>query len=286
MKITGTTRVAAIFGDPVTHSMSPVIQNAAFAELGIDAVYVPFHVRPDDLGVAVASIRTLGLMGVNITIPHKEQVIPHLDRVDEAAKRIGAVNTIVNKDGVLTGYNTDGAGFMASIKAELGFDARGKNVVVLGAGGAARAVLYALMEAGAATVTVANRTAERAERLIDELGGFFPATNVAASGFAAGQLKGLAEGADLVVNTTSLGMEGQPPLGFPVDSLEPTAIVSDIVYKPIVTELVREARARGLAADSGLGMLVYQGVVGFELWTGKKAPADVMMRAARAALGV
>lgn len=284
MKIQGTTRVAAIFGHPITHTLSPLIQNAAFRASGLDIVYVPFHVAPEMLGAAVESVRALELLGVNVTIPHKERVIDHLDEVDPTARAIGAVNTVVNRDRVLTGYNTDGEGYLASLAEETGFDPAGKRVVVIGAGGAARAIFHTLLGRGAASVLLANRTVKRAADLAEDFRSAASGTDVAISSLDPGDLAERAKEADLVVNTTSLGMEGQPPLDFPVDELPDGAVVSDIVYKPLATGLLSAAKARGLAVHGGLGMLIHQGALGFSLWTGHDAPVEAMKRAAAEAL--
>lgn len=285
MITTGTTRVVGIFGDPIEHSLSPVIQNAAFAAAGLDYTYVPFHVIPKDLAAAVQSIRALDLAGVNITIPHKEAVLPLIDQVDDVAEEIGAVNTIINRKGRLVGYNTDGVGYLLSLRDELGFTPRGKNIVIIGAGGAARAIFYTTLLDAPASVVVANRTPERAKALIDEFSPRFPEVAVSSAGLGPG-LSGYAASADLVVNTTSLGMMGAGEVPLPFDALSRSAIVSDIVYKPLETPLITQAEELGLRTHKGLGMLIRQGAVGFELWTGRAAPVEIMRMAAMAALGL
>lgn len=286
MKIDGRTRLVAIFGDPIDHTLSPAIQNAAFELLGLNLVYVPFHVRPADLKAAVNSIRTLGFIGANITIPHKERVMRSLDDVHVHAKDVGAVNTVVNKKGRLIGYNTDGAGYLLSLREETGFSVRGKNVVILGAGGASRAIFHALLDARPASVVISNRTPKRAADLAREFGRKFKNTVIRTVPFKKGPLSEEAQSADLLVNTTSLGMTGQARLDFPVESLPKGAVVSDIVYRPLETGLLKKARSRGLKTHDGLSMLVRQGSIGFELWTGKKAPVELMRKAAKKALGL
>ncbi|MFQ5466374.1 MAG: shikimate dehydrogenase [Thermodesulfobacteriota bacterium] len=279
MKITGATKTSGIFGHPIGHTLSPVMQNAAFEAAGCDIVYLPFHVSPARLPGAVDAVRALEMVGVNVTIPHKERVMGYLDSVDPTARAIGAVNTVVNSDGRLTGYNTDGEGYMRSLTGETGFVPEGKSVILIGAGGAARAILHALLSGGAASVLIANRTVKRAEDLACDFGGVFEAREVGVSALDAAELARRVEGADLVVNTTSLGMEGSPVLDFPVEALPTGAVVSDIVYRPGDTELLKRASERGLAVHRGIGMLVCQGALGFELWTGLTAPVDVMTRA-------
>jgi shikimate dehydrogenase len=284
MKISGHTRTIAIFGDPIGHTLSPAIHNAAFESLGLDLVYQPFHVRPSDLKAAVASIRALGFIGANITIPHKEKVMRFLDSIDPRAKEIGAVNTIVNRDGKLTGYNTDGAGYLLSLREDTGFVASGKKVVILGAGGASRAIFYALLEARPGAVVITNRTLKRAKDLVREFSLRFPKARIRTVPFEPEALCAEARDADLVINTTSLGMTGQGKLDFPVECLPKRAVVSDIVYRPLATDFLKKAGSRGLKTHDGLSMLIRQGSIGFELWTRKKAPLEVMRKAAMKAL--
>ncbi|MBI5343951.1 MAG: shikimate dehydrogenase, partial [Deltaproteobacteria bacterium] len=283
MRITGQTKITGIFGDPVGHTLSPSMHNAAFEALGLDWVYVPFHVRAkpaSSLKEAVFAVRSLDMAGVNVTIPHKEKVIRYLDDVDEAARHIGAVNTIVNRDGRLVGHNTDGAGYLLSLREETGFIVKGKNIVVIGAGGAARAVLYSILAAGPSSVVIANRTIKRADTLAAEFRERFKAVDMKTVELRKGIVERRSSGADLLVNTTSLGMTGFDALDIGVDALSPEAVVSDAVYRPLETGLLRRAREQGLKIHCGLGMLVRQGALSFELWTGEKAPLDVMRKAA------
>ncbi len=286
MKIDGHTKVAAIFGDPIGHTLSPAMHNAAFKAIGLNAVYIPFHVKAGSKGAlkaAVESVRSLGMMGVNVTIPHKESVFKFLDEADEHAIDIGAVNTIVNRDGRLYGYNTDGAGYLLSLRKETGFRPGGKRVVIIGAGGAARSILYSILGLSPALVTLANRTVKRADSLAREFASKFPCPMNTFPLDRAAIEKALSS-ADLVVNTTSIGMMGKGELGLPLGALPSKAVVSDIVYRPLKTGLLREAEKRGLKIHGGLGMLVRQGAIGFELWTGRKAPVSVMEKAALKAL--
>lgn len=290
MKINGNTKIAGIFGDPVGHTLSPAMQNAAFAALGLNALYVPFHVSsaaPNGLRAAVEAIRALSLLGVNVTVPHKEKVLKYLDEVDPHALELGAVNTIVNRDGKLVGYNTDGAGYLLSLRDETGFRAARKRVVVIGAGGAARSIVYSMLAAKAVSVVIANRTVKRAEALARGFARKFGSAEITASPLDKAGRDSLSEHfmkADLVVNTTSTGMMGKGDLDLPLEALQAGAIVSDIVYRPLRTGLIKSAEKRGLETHTGLGMLVRQGAMGFELWTGKKAPIKVMEAAARKAL--
>lgn len=286
--ITSKTKLIAIFGDPIDHTLSPAIQNAALSELSLDCVYLPFHVTPGGLKGAVESIRALGMAGANITIPHKESVMEFLDEVTDQAKNIGAVNTIVNKDGKLTGHNTDGAGYLKSLTLETGLDVKDKNIVLLGAGGAARGILSTILNAGAARVTIANRTVERAERLA---GDFTSKTRVEIKTIPIEKpaLEPYIKEADLLINSTSLGMGAKVPfntLVLSLDKMKKSAIVSDIVYKPLDTALLKSAKREGLKVHKGLGMLIQQGAIGFELWTGQKPSINVMTKAALEALDI
>ena len=286
--ITSKTRLIAIFGDPIEQTLSPAIQNAALTDLGIDMVYVPFHVEPKGLEKAMEAVRALDMVGVNITIPHKETVIAMLDEVTEEAKAIGAVNTVVNKDGKLIGHNTDGAGYIRSLTLETGFEVKGKSVVLLGAGGAARGIVSAILGEGPAALTISNRTIEKAERLARD---FEKKTGIEikTSAMERDALLPYIEEADLLVNSTSLGMGAKVPfntLVLSLDKLKKEAIVSDIVYKPLDTALLKSARREGLKVHKGLGMLIQQGALGFELWTGEKPSINVMTKAALDALDI
>ena len=280
MQVKATTKIYGIFGHPVSHSLSPLMHNSAFAALGLDCVYTAFDVHPDDIGRAADAIRALGISGVNVTIPHKQAIIPHLDEVSPDAKHTGAVNTVKNEGGRLTGYNTDVGGFMRDAREELGISPEGTSVLLLGAGGAARAVISAFGMNGAKRIAIANRTPGKAEKLAEEFGRFFPDTTIypVDSGDAGAMTKELGL-TDLLVNSTSGGMEGASGLEINIGALRDGAAVYDLVYKPRETKLVKEAKALGHKAVGGLGMLLYQGALSFEIWTGENAPVDVMRKA-------
>ncbi|MEW6447061.1 MAG: shikimate dehydrogenase [Bacillota bacterium] len=281
LRINGETRVTGIFGDPVAHTLSPAMHNSAFAALGLNFVYLPFHVTKDGLGAAIAAVRALGIAGVNITVPHKEDVLPYLDEISEDARIIGAVNTIVNRGGRLTGYNTDGSGFLRAIREE-GFETRGADAVVLGAGGAARAVCVALGKAGVRRITIFNRTYRRASSLAEHVA---KATGAEAEAFSWEELEtsGAAaiRAAGIVAQTTSLGMHPQenekPPV--PGGIFHKGQLVVDLVYNPPQTGFLRAAAAGGAATQNGLAMLLHQGAAAFELWTGREAPVEIMRQA-------
>ncbi|HZP26358.1 MAG TPA: shikimate dehydrogenase [Dehalococcoidia bacterium] len=273
-----------VIGYPLGHTLSPVLQQAAFDALGIEARYEAWETPADRLSEVVATFRDEDCLGANVTVPHKQAVIPLLDELDPLAQRTGAVNTIVNRQGRLRGYNTDVAGFQRALAAA-GYEPGGRRAVVLGAGGAARAVVLALLEAGAGWIGVHNRTRQRAERLVAELRS--GVTGGALSVVSEGGLAEAAPEADLVVNSTSVGMQGSgsenaSPLS--PEQLPRRGLIVDIVYRPAETRLLREARSRGLQTLGGLPMLVYQGAAAFELWTERPAPVEVMMAAAQRAL--
>ena len=274
--ISGATKLCGIIGDPIEHTMSPVMHNAAFRKLGLDYLYVPFRVKRRELGQAVQGMRALNVRGLNVTIPHKIAVMAFLDEVDTGAKKIGAVNTIVNDDGVLTGYNTDGAGFLQAL-LEGGIEPKEKKVVILGAGGASRAISFSLADRGAHLV-ILNRRLELdwAEELASRISQTF-SKKVDALELNRKNLARVLDRADIMVNATSMGMTpniNETPVTS--DLLKPDLTVFDIVYNPIKTRLLREAEAAGARAISGLDMLVGQGALAFEKWTGLKAPIELM----------
>ncbi len=275
--IGGKTRVVGILGCPVSHTMSPVMQNAAFEASGIDMVYLPFNVFPSELASAIAGIRALGLKGVNVTIPHKQAVIPLLDEVSEVARLIGAVNTIVNVEGRLIGYNTDCTGFITSLREEGNEDPADKTVFMIGAGGAARAVATTMVLAGAKEIVVANRSFGRAEDLATSLNSIKPGIAKALPLGSKAVTEALGK-AQVVVQATSVGMapnhHADPPI--PVEAINPYSLVCDLVYTPAQTRLLQEALARGCRTIGGIGMLVYQGAEAFQLWTGTEAPVELM----------
>ncbi|BFT73447.1 shikimate dehydrogenase [Paenibacillus sp. P36] len=261
-----------VFGDPIRHSRSPIMLNRAFQEADINAVYAAFHVRPDALGDAVRGIRALGYRGINVTIPHKVEVMQYLDEIDEGARIVGAVNTIVNENGKLTGYNTDGIGYVRSLKEETGIDLKGKSVLVLGAGGAARGVAYALAKEGAGCIYIANRTKERALELAETISAFTKTV-----GLGLDEIANVVDEVQFVLNTTSAGMHpNTEELPMPVELLKEHHLVSDLIYNPRITRFLREAEAKGARIHGGLGMFIYQGAFAFEYWTGKPAPVAAM----------
>ncbi len=258
------TTLYGILGHPVRHSLSPAMHNAAFRQQDINAVYLAFDVT--DLRDALKGVKALHIKGLSVTIPHKEEIIAHLDHIDPVASRIGAVNTVVNRQGILHGYNTDWIGAIAALEEVTTL--QGKKALVLGAGGSARAVCMGLREKHCA-IHIANRTRERAERLASECG---------ASWSGLDGVEGLE--ADILINTTSVGMSpNEDAIPVQPDVLSHVETVMDLVYSPAETRLLREARTRDIAVVSGLRMLLHQAAAQFELWTGRSAPADLMEQA-------
>jgi shikimate dehydrogenase len=281
--ITGHTTLVGVIGWPVEHSLSPAMHNAAFAALGLDWVYLPLPVYPDHLGEAVRGLRALGFAGTNVTVPHKEAALAHLDEVSHAAQVIGAVNTIAVRNGSLYGDNTDAAGFIASLH-DAGFDPPGTYCAVLGAGGAARAVVHALADAGALQVCVYNRSLDRAWSLCQDMAKFH--TDVRFEPAPLSDVSAIGDETDLLVNTTSLGMwphtETSPwPRDLPIPG---HLTVYDLAYNPQETFFLAQAQAVGAETVGGLGMLVHQGAAAFELWAGHPAPVAIMQEACLEAL--
>ncbi|WP_298270921.1 shikimate dehydrogenase [Geobacter sp.] len=285
MIISGKTKILGIIGWPVDHSLSPLMQNAALEEMGLDYAYVPFAVREEGLGDAVRGMRALGVVGFNVTIPHKSAVIPYLDRLSHDAALIGAVNTVKREGADLVGYNTDGVGFLKSLREDLGVDPAGANILLLGAGGAARSALVALCQADAARIVIANRSVERGEALAEEFRRHFAGTQIAAIGLGLPSVADEIQKIDLLVNTTSVGMKGTSFETLDLSLLSPQSSLYDMVYSPWETPLIKDALHRGLRCANGIGMLVAQGERAFEIWTGSVPPSGVMKRRILAALG-
>jgi len=274
--ISGATKIYGILGYPVRHTFSPGMHNSAFAELGMDACYVPFAVEPDRLGDAVKAIVPLGLCGLNITVPHKEKVIPYLDGLSQEAQLIGAVNTIEVKEGKLTGHNTDGRGFLRSLKEDAGFAPEGKVFLLVGSGGAARAVGFGLALAGAKKIVLRDVDAKKADALARDIRDRTAADVVTIPEDA---LIDAALSSDCLINATPLGLKPNDPLPLAEEMLNNNHLVCDLVYNPQETRLLQAAASRGARTLSGIGMLLYQGVIAFELWTGAAAPVPAMRKA-------
>jgi shikimate dehydrogenase len=281
MTIKGSTKVLGIFGYPVEHSLSPVMQNAAIRKLGLDMIYVPWEVKPGVLEKALDGVRAMGIRGINLTIPHKEEALKYLDEISDEVRITGAANTVVNDNGILTGHNTDGRGLLLSLKENHSFSPSDKSAVIIGAGGAARGIAASLALSGAGKILIANRTVEKASTLAKELSEKISTTSFLASDLDSDKFKAFLAETDILINASSAGMNGENNLDLPLTLLPPAAIVADIVYKPLETTLLSKARKLGLKTEDGLGMLACQGAMGFELWTGKSPPTGIMSKTLR-----
>jgi shikimate dehydrogenase len=265
MDVSVKTRITGIFGNPVEHSLSPLMHNRAFDALGLDMCYLAFKILPKDLADAIKAIRVLDIVGVNITIPYKEQVIQFLDELDKEASFIGAVNTVVNSQGTLKGYNTDGRGFISSLN-EAGISINGKKILIIGAGGAARAISYYLSQT-AALVSLFDIEQSKAKKLTNDLKKIHRNVSLLTD------MKNIGK-PDIIINATPLGLKPDDPLPLNPDSVTSSMVVIDLVYKE--TNLLREAGKKRAKTLNGMGMLLWQGITAFELFTGQKAPVHVM----------
>ena len=284
MKVTGQTRLAGIIGHPIAHTLSPAMHNAAFAEMGMDWCYLPFDVRPQELGAALAGLGALGCQGLNVTIPHKQAVVQYMSRLSSEARLIGAVNAIEFRGKRPIGHNTDGRGFVHAFEDEWGEKLTGKRVLLLGAGGAAAAVAVQLLIEGVDHLTLANRTVKKAQRLVESCRRRFARKRVTALPLRADRLAPIVREVQIIINATSLGMRSEDRSPIPAGLLRPDLTVCDLVYKPPMTPLLREAQSVGARTINGVGMLLWQGALAFEIWTGKKPPVDAMRRALQKAL--
>lgn len=282
--ITGKTGIFGIFGNPIAHTLSPIMHNAAFEALGLPYRYLPFQVYPENLKKAVEGIIPLGIRGINVTIPHKESVIPFLDSVDSEAQKIGAVNTVSASSNRLIGHNTDGRGFLASL-FEMDVDPSGKRVILVGTGGAARGVAIALAAAGVSEVILIARTSSRGKDLADRLASLSSGLKISVFGNDLEKESPFRQDRPtLLINTTPLGMKEDDPLPFPASLLDPAWTVADLIYRPYETPLLSAAKKIGAKTVSGLGMLLHQGALAFELWTQEKAPIKIMRASLHEAL--
>jgi shikimate dehydrogenase len=287
MKVSGSTKIVGIIGYPVSHSISPQMHNAAFEHLGLNLEYVPFEVNPGDIKKALDGMRAEGVLGFNVTIPHKETIIPLLDEVTKLPRIIGAVNTVKNEGGKLVGYNTDGAGFIESLKEDAGFNTKGKKAVLLGAGGAAKAIVVMLAESGASSISITDIEPKRAENLAKYVGSLFE-TKIKSIPSGSEELNEAILKADLLVNATPIGMhpkENVSPIGKNT-KIKNGSVVFDLIYNPPETRLMKDAKKSGAKVFNGLGMLVRQGALALSIWTEQKAPVEVMWKAAKKALGI
>jgi shikimate dehydrogenase len=278
MIISGKTRVCGVIGDPIAHTLSPIMHNAAFEARKLDYVFLAFRVKSSEISNAVDGMRALNIRGLNVTMPHKSVVMEHLDRIDLSAQLVNSVNTILNKENLLFGFNTDGIGALKALK-ENGVELKGRKILLLGAGGAARAIAYALAKE-ADELSVLNRTVKPAQILVKLLEKTLN-KKVTIGSLSFSDVRQNLKDSDILVNATSVGMKPYADLSpVPAKLLRRDLAVMDIVYNPLETKLAKEAKAAGAKVVSGVEMLIYQGAASFELWTGKPAPVDVMRQAA------
>jgi shikimate dehydrogenase len=278
MNISGKTRVCGVIGEPIEHSLSPIMHNAAFQAVGLDFAFLAFRVKPAEVESAVNGVRALNIRGLNVTMPHKTAIINHLDRVDLSAQIVNSVNTVLNKENLLFGFNTDGVGAVKALK-ENGVELKGRKVLLLGAGGAARAIAYALAKE-ADELAVLNRTVKQAQAMARLLEKSFN-KKIASGSLSPSDVETNIRDSDILINATSVGMKPKSD-DSPVapKMLRRNMAVMDIVYNPIETRLSKDAKAAGAEVISGVEMLIYQGAASFEIWTGKSAPVEVMRQAA------
>lgn len=277
MQITGETTITGVFGYPVKHSLSPVFQNAAFQHCGLNWVYIPFEVAPEILGKAVEAIRIFSMKGMNITIPHKKNILKYIDFIDDEVRLLGVANTIINEDGFLKGYTTDGIGFLRSLKEDGNFNIEKKNVFLFGAGGSGFAISGSLVNAGISRLIICNRTYEKALILKNHLKKHFGFENTEIVQFQERNQSSLWREIDLIVNTTSIGMKDEDIVLVEEKNLDERMFIYDIVYNR-KTKLIKSAEKLGIRYLDGLSMLVFQGAVSFTLWTGMDAPIDIMKK--------
>jgi shikimate dehydrogenase len=278
MQISGKTKLCGVIGDPIEHSLSPTIQNSAFNHLDLDFVFLAFNVKPEDLEAAIQGLKALGIRGLNVTMPHKTNVVGCLDELDSTVKFLDSANTIVNKESKLFGFNTDGVGAIQALQ-ENGVDIASSNVLLLGAGGAGRSIALSIAEQARGLV-ILNRDYEKARRLELDLEKKFP-KNIISTSLSAVSIKKYLKKSDVLINATNVGMKPNQNQSI-VDPrfLTSNLTVMDIVYNPVETKLLIAAKEAGARAINGIDMLIHQGAVSFELWTGKKAPIEVMKQAA------
>lgn len=273
-------QLIGLLGSPVKHSKSPLMHNTLFEKYGLKYEYIAFNVAEGDLESATNGLRALNFVGANVTVPHKVAIIPYLDAISPEAAKIGAVNTLVNKNGRLIGYNTDGVGYLRSLAEETNVDLADKNVLLLGTGGAARAIACALSDQNIKSLTILSRDTKKAEKLLNRIGCKIPAEIAIID-----EIHKYIGGADLIINATTVGMSpGVDKTLVPKELICSNQLISDIVYNPLVTRLLREANEQGATTHSGLGMFVYQGALAFEKWTGILPDINFMKETVLAAL--
>lgn len=283
MKSKAAPKIYGLLGYPIGKSLSPAMHTAAFKKLKVNGIYLLFEVEAGNFEAAMRKIRLMNIAGFNVTVPYKEKIIPYLDVLDKQASQIGAVNTVLNRGGELIGYNTDGAGFIASLKNDLKLDPKNKNIFIIGAGGAARAIGFALAKEKARSIIFYDIFKQKAEKLKEDIGKTFKNCQVDTISSIQHQGSRIKD-SNVLVNASTCGMKKDDPLPIEPKILPEGIALYDIIYNPSPTRLIKAARAKGIHAVNGLGMLLYQGASAFEIWTGKRAPIDAMRRALLRAL--
>lgn len=284
MKVTGKTKLVGLLGYPVKHTASPIFQNAGFEVLNLDWIYLPLEVKPEHLETALKGIKALNFQGVNVTIPHKQEVIKHLDEISEEASIIGAVNTIKIVDDRLVGFNTDGRGFTRSLKEDGKIDPKGKAMFLMGAGGAGRAVAVQSCIEGVGIIYICDKEESHAKDLTGHILAKLKQAKAEFVPFDDTKIRQSLRQSDIFVDATPLGMHKNDRASIDIDWLKPETFVYDLVYDPPETRLLKEAKTKGCKIQNGLGMLLYQGAASFEIWTEKAAPVDVMRKALEKAI--
>jgi len=274
--MTSPKNIYGMIGHPVSHSLSPLMHNAAFSHLKISAEYKLFPLKEEELGAFFKGLSRNNIFGLNVTVPYKEKVLPFLDNISYEAKLIAAVNTIRVASGKLEGFNTDGSGFLKHLTEDIGFNPEGRNIAVIGAGGASRAVTVYLSKAISKSVSIYDIDKNKVSSLVSYLKANFKQTDIR----AASSVKELViDNCDLLINTTPVGMKDSDPCPVDAKSIHKGMLVYDLIYNPAETKLLKIAKDKGAKTSNGLGMLLYQGMIAFEIWTGKKAPREVMLKA-------
>ncbi|MEW6095330.1 MAG: shikimate dehydrogenase [bacterium] len=279
MNINALTKIVGLIGYPIDYTLSPTMHNAAFKELNLNFVYLPFKVKLENLKLAINGLFALNIVGANVTIPHKEEVMKYLDDFSQEAGMIGAVNTICVQEGRLIGDNTDGKGFVTSLIEEMNIEPCGKKIFILGAGGAARAIGFSLAKLGVKRITFTDKELVKAESLLSDIKHHFYELWLDTVGLEDEEFGDYVKECDILINATPCGMHENDPLLINPDWLFPNQIVYDIIYNPPKTPLLKIAKEKGCKTQNGISMLVHQGALSFELWTGKKAPIEVMRQA-------
>lgn len=280
MNINGQTKIYGIFGYPVAHTFSPAMHNAAFEKLKLNAVYVPFSVTPDRIKSAISALPSLGIAGVNLTMPYKEICLAYLDELSKEAKLIGAVNTIlVTEEGKLKGYNTDGIGFVTALRRQLRIEPKGRSAFIIGAGGAGKAVAIQLALEGAKHIFVVDIQKNKAHKLVQTLRRNIHHVRLRAVPYAKHEIERTIADTDILINATPIGMRESDPLIFDPNALHHKIVICDLIYNPPMTKMLKVARSKKLKMMNGLGMLLFQGAAAFSIWAQKPAPVDVMHKA-------